>query len=428
MGIPHQDQNCKCIMFLAFFIFCFVFSAKTVQAYNSLFIVENVSVDVTAENSVAAQEQAFEVAQVKAFKVLAQRLVDEAQANTMETPDSLTISSLVKDYEITNEQLSSVRYVGTYTFRFREKEVSSFFSLSGVSFTEAQSKTLLVLPVFQKDGKNSIWSQDNIWMKAWSGAELSRGLVPVEVPIGDLMDIADIDDNNALSYNRVNLDRMLERYDAGEAAVMIAVPDMDLLAVEGDDEQAKGRLRISIYRTDYAQAEYVKDLNLQADGEETRDDIYNRAVQMAYAALQKDWKRKTISSIAETQTYQVHASFNTLKQWTSIQNALRRVSGISNVSVLSVKKNEAFISFTFRGDEVRLSKALREVSLNLGSGYANSAAHDFTESGRNAPELIYDITLGYNDSPDRFYNGVDPQAVEPAAGSENSAQNSVHTF
>ncbi len=345
-------------------------------------------------------------------------MVDDAQAASLSAPDALTISSLMKDYEVTNEQLSAVRYVGTYTFRFREKAVSDYFSVSGVSFTDTGSKTLLVLPIFQRHGKNTIWSENNIWLQRWSNTRLSGGLVPVEVPIGDLADIADIDDNNALSYDRRKLDRMLERYGASEAAVMIAVPDMVLLGVEGSSDAAKGRLRISVYRTDRAMAEHVQDIELESNGKESRDDLYERAVRQAYSVLQKDWKNKTLASFADTQDYKVYTTFRTVKQWSTIRQALLTTSGLSNFKVVSLKKNAAVLEFSYRGDVPRLRGSLKRDALILGDAY------------QNGDEIMYDLKYGYKKSgsakPKTNQGGLNMQKTGAAAGGK--AKKSVHTF
>ena len=427
MGIPYQAFNCKSIIFTVAFIFLFSWFPAPVAAYDSLFIVENVKVDVTAENSVTAQNQAFDKAQIQAFRILTQRMVEEEQAESVETPDALTISSLVKDYEVTDEQLSSVRYIGTYTFRFREAAVSKFFSVSGVTFTETSSKPLLVLPVFQHNGKNTIWSEGNLWMQVWGSAELSGGLVPVEVPIGDLMDIADIDENQALSYERRKLDRMLGRYNAKEAAIMIAVPDKTLSSLDTQN-QAVGRLRISIYRTDRAQAEHVQDLTLAANGQETVHKLYNRAVKKSYKALQKDWKSKTSTSASQSQQYMVRIPYGNIRQWVQIQKALKNVAGISELSILTVKQNEARVSFKFRGDEAFLREAVKRANMTLSQPYAKNVA--FTQTQREAPDVIYDLTLGSTQqkkpiqqrTPDSFYRGVEPSS---GATDNNSG---VHTF
>lgn len=427
MGIPYQANNCKRIIFTVGFIFLCWLNTGQAMAYDSLFVVEGVKVDVTAGNSVAAQNQAFNEAQNKAFRILAQRMVIEAQAASVSTPNALTISSLVKDYEVTDEQLSAVRYVGTYTFRFREAAVSKFFSVSGVTFTNVGSKTLLILPVFQRDGRNMIWSEGNLWMQSWSNVTLVSGLVPVEVPIGDLMDIADIDEDQALSYERLKLDRMLGRYNATEAAIMIAVPDKLLSDLHNIKEKAVGRLRISIYRTDRARAEHVKDIILETNGQETVQDIYDRGVLLAYDALQKDWKRKTLSNAAQRQVFYVRVALGKIKHWVHVQKTLKNISGLSDLSVLSMKKTEARLSFNYRGDVTHLRDVLSRANMSLGQGHPNGSVYKFTGKQRSAPEMIYDLT--YRGAPkiqsNSFYHGVE-SAPDNVLDNKNTSM--VHTF
>ncbi len=417
MGIPYQAINCKRIILLTAILFICFAIVKQAFAYDSLFVVENVAVDITAANSVAAQEQAFEVAQVKAFRILARRMVDKSQLETIATPDSLTISSLIKDYEVTNEQLSSVRYVGTYIFRFREAAVSKLFSVSGVSFTNKSSKPLLILPILQIDGRNTIWSEGNIWMAAWSSANIPNSLVPIEVPIGDLMDISDIEETQALSYERRNLDRMLLRYNAKEAAIMIAIPDIILSQVKSNRSRATGNLRISIYRTDRAYAEHVRDVTIEADGKESVKKLYSRAVLRAHAVLQDDWKHKTVASAAQGQTFLVRTPIDNIGQWVRLQKSLGGISGLRGVNVISLRKDMARLSFDFRGDEMRLREALARSALYLGQGYQNGSAYKFTSNMRSEPNIIFDLTYGYK-----------PANMGADSSAPQGSNSNIHTF
>lgn len=355
MGIQYKAIDCKRIIFgLLLTIFVASYSNKLL-AQSSLFTVENITVDVTAKSAVAAQEQAFEKAQRLAFIVLAKRLVTEGQANNVRTPDSLTLSTLIKDYEVTNEKLSAIRYVGTYTFRFNEPAISKLFSLSGVSYTQNTSKTLLVLPVLKRNGQTTIWSEDNKWLQAWSRVPVSSRLVPIEIPIGDLADMSDIDDNDALRYQRSKLDRMLRRYNATEAAIMIAEPEAN-----------EKKLRISIYRTDRGRAEYVQDLRIDAqDGESTKV-LLERGVIMANDALQKDWKRKNAFNESQRKSYFLRMPLKNLKQWVNAKSALTRLPGASDLNILSIRPKEAKISLNFRGDESRFRQSLSRAMINLG--------------------------------------------------------------
>ncbi len=384
MGIQYKAFHCKRIIFAFFAIFFMLAFVTDVYAQSSLFTVDDITVDVTAENSVQAQEQAFEKAQYRAFVILAKRLVSEGQANNVKPPDSLTLASLVKDYEVTNEKLSATRYVGTYTFRFNEHAISRLFSLSGVSYTQNTSKTLLVLPVIKKNGETSIWSEDNEWMQAWSQNKVSSKLVPIQIPLGDLADISDIDDSNALRYQRSKLDRMLARYDAKEAAIMIAAP-----------EDNNKKLRIAVYRTDRGRAEYVQDMVLQAEDGEALQSLYARGVVRANEALQKEWKRKNSFNEAQRKSYHLRIPLTNLKQWIRAKQSLTRLPGASDLKVHSLKRIEAEVTLNFRGNENRFRDSLSRALLSL---------------GRKDTQGVYEVFIGRKKA-NSFYRPANAESV-----------------
>lgn len=371
MQIHYRQINCKpFILFLAMGMMILL-GAGQAKAYDDLFKVEDIKVDVTADNAVAARDLAFAKAQVDAFAVLAQRMVNDAQSTQTTQPDAATISTMIQDFEVTNEQLSNVRYIGTYTFRFDEASVSQYFAISGVQFTSESRPPLLVLPFFQEGDQIGLWSESNLWLGAWANATLQRSATPVVVPIGDLMDVADVEDSRALSYEQEGLSRLLSRYEAADAALMIAVPDAQLAAVAGDEDIAQGSLRVSLYSTDGMGPSHIQDLNFTADGMKTRAALYSEAVQALYLVLQKDWKVKTNTSSADAQIYVVSAEFTNLGEWVKIQNALSRVVGVTNIKVGSLKQSSARVTFSFSGDENYLRQMLAQNALDLGEGMPN---------------------------------------------------------
>ena len=132
--------------FMAFFLTIPAIShAETNPAYT----VEGVEVDVTAENAVKAREKAMDEGQVKAYRMLAERFLGEEAMKTFKDPDPVTVSSLVQDFEVTKEQLSSKRYKGTYTVRFRPNAMKMQMASKGISYSDAPKKPVLVLPFYQ---------------------------------------------------------------------------------------------------------------------------------------------------------------------------------------------------------------------------------------------------------------------------------------
>lgn len=107
------------LFFLCLAIIAGLAVALPAQAQTDPYTVTGVKVDVTAANAVDARTKAFGQAQQAAFVQLAQHFLTPDQAKGFQPPAPEQITPLVNDFEVTNEQLSSVRYVGTYTFRFR---------------------------------------------------------------------------------------------------------------------------------------------------------------------------------------------------------------------------------------------------------------------------------------------------------------------
>ncbi|MCK5373728.1 MAG: DUF2066 domain-containing protein [Alphaproteobacteria bacterium] len=395
MDIQQTVFNCKQIIFFTFFLMAlsvFLTVSKSADAYDSsLFVVEGIRGDVTADDAVNAQEQAFWQAQLRAFDILANRLVSETDAPSMVRPDASMIASMIKDYEVSNEQISAVRYVGDFTFRFDPKSLSNYFSITGVQYTDTRSKPLLILPIFQKNGRNTIWGDENIWLRSWASTTFPTALVPVEVPIGDLDDVADINDDNVLRFERKSLDRMLLRYNAKEAAIMIALPDKTLEA-RTLEQNAAGLLQVSIYRTDRGSAEYVSDFCLKPEAEESVEKFYKRAMLRGFQALQKNWKRRTAASAAQSRLYYVRMPVNGLGELVEAQDVLRTLPGLNAVSVVSVKPVEVRLLLTFRGDETRLREALRS-----GSSYLLSRAYGKDEQAHKASsEQIEGLNVMYD--------------------------------
>ncbi|MCD8570974.1 MAG: DUF2066 domain-containing protein [Alphaproteobacteria bacterium] len=246
-------------------IFCALFlTLAPALAQDGLFTVSDVLVDVTAENAIKAREQAFAQAQGDAFKILAERMLPEMEAESFTPPDAAVISPMILDFEVTKEQLSSTRYVGTYTFSFSPGAVRSYFGARNVTYSDVKSRPVLILPFLEIGGQQLLWSPFNVWAQAWNRAEkLQSGLVPLVVPLGDLADAQDISDNEAMHYDRQKLANIVKRYETGEAVMVVATPNEALAGAIENDSPAQGIITIRLYRTDRNAAEASQELNIE---------------------------------------------------------------------------------------------------------------------------------------------------------------------
>lgn len=346
-----------------------------VQAAEDVFTVSGVKVDVTAENAVAAREKAFSEAQIAAFKALAFRILGDEAAKTYVVPPVAEISTMIQDFEITDERLSAVEYIGTYTFRFDGNSVRRQFNMEHMA-NNAATRPVLVLPFYQMGSRISLWQDTNPNLSAWSRSNAQGGLVPIRVPLGDIRDIADVGDDQALTYRRDGLYQILERYGASEAIILIAVPG------PADAADVPTDISTMIYRTDRDRPEYVQTIKTNPDVNSTAAQLYDKAVREVRAALQRDWKSEGAGAYAYTATTQpnadgtmsdaatgnimtVRAQFSTMQQWIETRQAIRRVPGLIGMKVRSVTPREAVVELEYAGDELGMKSALTQQELVL---------------------------------------------------------------
>ena len=365
----------RCAGFCGMLIFTGFLTTSPVLAAEDVFTVSGVKVDVTAENAVAAREKAFGEAQVAAFKALALRILGDEAAKTYTAPPVADISTMIQDFEITDERLSAVEYIGTYTFRFDGPSIRRQFNMEHMGQNMA-TRPVLVLPFYQIGSRISLWQESNPNLSAWSRSNAQGGLVQIRVPLGDIRDIADVGDDQALTYRRDGLYQILERYNASEAIVLIAVPG------PADAADVPTDISTMIYRTDRDRPEYVQTIKTNPDANSTAAQLYDKAVREVRAALQRDWKSEGAGAYAYTATPQanadgsmpeaaagnimtVRAQFSTMQQWIETRQAIRRVPGLIGMKVRSVTPREAVVELEYAGDEVALKSALTQQDLVL---------------------------------------------------------------
>ena len=409
-------------------IFCAILllggAGMSARAADTLFTVEGVSVDVTADDAAKARQQAFEQAQANAFGILAGRMVAEGEAQSTGSPDPTTISTMIKDFEITDEKISRVQYIATYTFRFDPDEVRRFFGGQGVGYTDVTSKPVLVLPFYQAGVQPVLWDEQNPWMAAWKRTDSLRGIVPIAVPIGDLEDVNDIGGDAALTYDEASLRRMLSRYNAGEAIMLLAVPDANLASVYGPDEPARGALSIHVYRTDGLRPEHVNQIDIEPLEGETKSMLYTRAVEQVRGVIQRDWKAQTVASPEQGNSIQVKVRFGNLHQWAETQSVLSAVRGVEEVKLQNLARDHAIVELIFQGAEKRLRLALAQADITL-----TQPRIGFDPDGVGATTLLYELYLSrykpedMDPAPPAYYESQEGVMQEmPADGYEGQGR------
>ena len=230
-------------------------------------VVTDVVVDKTADNPVIAREQAIAESKRAAFMKLAEQNLTPEQMKSFQPPKDSDIAMLVQDFEIQNEQMSSTRYVGTFTVRFRdivrnyirirdaapplaENYTDEGYSDGGYDTRRRSpllytgrppaaqeeetagnadsgmiAQTVLVLPYFENiAGRTLLWEEGNPWLRMWQNAmpKSTAGSRQFFVPLGDISDIASGASNGIWSGDYRAVDALMRAYGAEQAVVAVA--------------------------------------------------------------------------------------------------------------------------------------------------------------------------------------------------------------
>jgi hypothetical protein len=318
--------------------------------------VHGVDVDVTAASAAAAREQAIVEAQRKAFERLIAKLSTQGRAQSVPTPQGGALDELVRDFEIDSEKASAVRYIATFTVRFKPAAIRSLLKSEHVTFTETASKPLLVLPLYRADGALSLWDDPNPWRDAWGRQGPTNGFVPLTVPYGDIADVQDISADQALARDPDRIQAIAKRY--GAAGVLLA-----LATLRTDSKSGKPTLDVTATRLGPVLPEQT--LVFSFGDEPTMDALLDKAVDAVRKGVEDAWKRDNQLRFDALQTLTIKVPIGSLSDWVEVRRRLAAVPSVSKTEIVSLSRDGAVLALTFPGDGDQLAAALAQHDLAL---------------------------------------------------------------
>ena len=266
----------RCPIWVSFLIGAFFALTAGLAHADEIFTVTAVPVDVTADTATAAREQALLDGQHKAADILLRRLTLQQDWGSLPALADAQLFDVVEGIEVEREKISTVRYLGEITVRFKPNAIRALLRNANIRYAETVSKPLVVLPVYRNGDSVQLWDDTNPWLSAWGAHVTKGGLVPIVVPLGDLTDIAAISADDAVQGNAQKLVALAQRYQAADALVVIATP------VSG-----QSGLDISATRYGAAQQDRTDVIHVPGQGDDAgdRSRVYCRSLLRADAPL-----------------------------------------------------------------------------------------------------------------------------------------------
>ncbi|MFV1851417.1 MAG: DUF2066 domain-containing protein [Thalassospira sp.] len=321
-----------------------------------IFTVTGVRVDESAETAAAARDRALEIGQRLAFEEVVARLTLPEDRAGLQTPDTSEITNMVRDFGVSNEKTSSVRYIADMTVRFKDDELRRYLRFRDVSFAELQSKPVMIVPVYRTSGYVSLWDDPNPWREVWSRNIATSGLVPIKAPIGDLTDISTVSAEQAENGAMDKLAQLARRYGADVAVVASA----DVTGPVGGES-----VNVTVTRYDPNGAPQIFGVQENTLPNETLNETLVRAAKSVQDQLADGWKRANLINYSTGGSLMVFIPITGLQDWAKIEDKLIGLPVVRNSRVVAMSRREVQLSLDFVGSTDQLQTALNQQNLNL---------------------------------------------------------------
>jgi hypothetical protein len=321
-----------------------------------IYTASGIDVDITGDIA-TLRDQALIEGQRKALQKVLTDIAPADRAASLTLPSDDIISSWVHDFQIEEEKTSATRYIGRFTFRFMADPVQQFLATNDVAFAQAQTKRLLVLPVYTDEtGNSTLWGQANLWLAQWSLKAPNVSLVPMILPTGDVSDTTTLSATQALAGDLPRLTALAQRYGAGDVLVTEA-----RASPAGED----GQQTLAVTATRYSREAPQSFSDSVAGDAGMIDDLLAQSADRTIAWVQGEWKQANLVDASKQSTMTVEVPISNLRQWVDIKRQLGGVPSLKSVQLVSLTRTLAILDISFLGDLAQFQRSLAQQDLSL---------------------------------------------------------------
>ena len=349
-------------------------AVTTARAASDAYTVRALPVDAEAKSAAAARDVALAKGQREAYGLMMSRLVvTEDQGRALPLDDAV-IADLIEGFEIADERVSPTRYRANLTVKFREDRVKSMLRSLQLRFAESTGRPLVVIPVMLEQGGPVLWSEDNLWLQAWSARDVPGGLVPVVVPLGDSADIETLNAAQALEGDAGALGNFAGRYGAGETIVAKA------RVTPPSGAKGVAVVSLNVASIGAGPSESFEEEVRGAAGQPL-EEVLALAADRVAMRLNERWKVANVIRYDTPGSLRAAVPLTSLRDWVALRDTLAGLSLVAEVEIVALARSGADIVLHYYGDQAQLEAALGDRNLTL----APRPDGGFTLSPRQAP-------------------------------------------
>lgn len=320
---------------------------------NLPYTVANYPVEASADNAVAAKQQALADGQQAAFRSLLKRIVPVTAYKQLTRISNVKAADLVSGVTVRSERNSATAYIANLDFSFQPDGVRSLLSRQGIPFVDEQAAPVTVVTASLQGEPTTVANDNGIWHRAWTGLDLDHTITPVS--IADLKpDIQSDTVAKVLSGDDAGLRALNAAYGAKLIVLAVAEPDL-----------AAKKLTVTLAGRDTVGTILLKRTYRLSDGDV--DYASQLAAVVALGVLEGRWKAtksgaatSAPQAASDTPVWEAAtggggddvtfvAEFSGPGQWDQIRTQLLDTPGVDSLNILSVSDHDANITLKFVG-------------------------------------------------------------------------------
>jgi hypothetical protein len=334
----------------------------------AVFQVSGIPVDATAKDAVTARSQALEQGKRAGLERLMHRLVPAEEQNLLPSVGDLNIERYVRNFEITSEELSSTRYIAQLTVGYEPDAVRDLLQSAGVSFAQARSEPIVVLPLYEGPDGARLWPDSNPWWQAWEQNLEPERLLRLVLPLGDLEDMSSLSVEQVQARDRAALMGLARRYNSEDALVVTtrSVGPAPPAGTPAEDASAQGPPTVQVTMDRIGRTEQVNPPEtVRARPDQTLEDLLGEVVRGLQNSLDERWKSANLLRLDQAGIMVVDIPITALSDWVGINKGLESLPEVSQVEVDAFARDNVRAQIRYIGDQFRLEQALARLGLML---------------------------------------------------------------
>ena len=315
-----------------------------------VYTVTGVPVDATAENAREARERAITAGQLRAARLLLERLALRADHPRLPAIDAKALPDLVASFQVANERNSAVRYLADLSVSFKPEAVRRLMQQAAIPIAETPSQPVLVLPVWREGSTVQLFDDRNPWREAWLKVAAGKGLVPLLTPLGDLADLQAITAEQAVAGNKGALAAIAQRY--GTQSVLVA------FATAGGGDTIE-QLIVVRYTIGLEQG-----LRIQVTPKRPPEALLATAIAISQE-VEESWKAAAAIDSGPGGALDAVAPVAQLSEWIALRKQLAAVPAVRRIEVRSLGVGAAQITLHHAGTPQQLRAVLAQSGIAL---------------------------------------------------------------